>query len=271
MTRAPAALLIGLLAFAGCTGSEGPAGQNGEPGEAGAPGQPGQPGQPGNPGDPGEAGAPGETGPQGPAGETGPQGEAGTSTGTITGYVIDRDMPNPAFLAGVKITELPLGVTVTTDASGAFTIPDLPAGIHSITAAGTALKLSGNDVVAGDPVYVDAGTVSVLAGTTSTLRIQLPRLAANLNLYSLMLASKPTFKDANCVACHTDRTKETSLDPKYPPYHAMKTHSAQSCTFCHASVEIRRDGWDLGQSKALRKNVSVTLCKGCHSKYPKYL
>jgi hypothetical protein len=180
-------------------------------------------------------------------------------------------MPNPAFLAGVKITELPLGVTVTTDASGAFTIPDLPAGIHSITAAGTALKLSGNDVVAGDPVYVDAGTVSVLAGTTSTLRIQLPRLAANLNLYSLMLASKPTFKDANCVACHTDRTKETSLDPKYPPYHAMKTHSAQSCTFCHASVEIRRDGWDLGQSKALRKNVSVTLCKGCHSKYPKYL
>jgi hypothetical protein len=180
-------------------------------------------------------------------------------------------MPNPAFLAGVKITELPLGITVTTDASGAFTLPDLPAGIHSITAAGTALKLSGNDIVAGDAVYVDAGTVSVLAGKTSTMRIALPRLPENLNLVSLMSAAKPYFKDANCVACHSDRTKETSLDPKFPPYHAMKTHAAQSCTYCHASVEIRRSGWDLGMSKALRKNVSVTLCKGCHSKYPKYL
>lgn len=267
MTRAPAALLAGLLAIAGCTGSEGPAGQNGEPGPGG---DAGPPGQPGDPGEVGPQGPPGETGPEGPQGEAGPQGDAGVSTGEISGYAIDRDMPNPAFLAGVKITALPLGVTTTTDATGAFKFTALPAGVYAISAAGTTVKLSGNDVVAGEPVYVDAGTVSVLAGRTSTLRIAIPRMPETINLYSVMKASKPVFKDANCIACHTDRKQETSLDAKYPPYHAMKTHSEQGCTFCHASVEIRRSGWDLGESLAIRKGVSVTLCKGCHANYPKY-
>lgn len=259
MTRT-LALLILLLASSAC---EGPAGSTGDPGTAG---EAGPPGGPGGPGPGGEAGPPGEPG------EAGAPGEAGVSVGDITGVVVDRDLPGPAYLAGVKVTTSPLGLTATTDASGAFKLTGVPTGIYSLRADGVGLALSGTNVVPGDPVSVEVGTVSVVAGKSATLRVLLPRMSENWNMVTLMDSTKAYYKDANCIACHTDRKGEVSLDPAIKPFHALATHATQSCTFCHAKTEVRRSGWAIGASSALRKNVPVSKCATCHTSYPtKYL
>ncbi len=265
MSRTLAALLVVLLAPAACDGATGANGEPGAAGEAGAPGTPGT----GAPGEPGEAGPPGEPGEAGPPGTPG---EAGISVGEITGYAVDKDMPGPAYLAGVKIVTTPLGLTATTDASGAFKLIDVPAGVYHLHAEGVGLALSGNSVVAGDALTVAAGTVSVLAGKSSSLRVAITRMPETWNMVTLMDSTKAYYTNANCIACHTDRKGETSLDPKFKPFHAMDTHAKTSCTTCHAKTEIRRSSWDMGKSSSLRKNVSVTVCVTCHSSYPtKYL
>jgi len=212
------------------------------------------------PGEPGEAGLPGTPG------------EAGTSVGEITGFAFDKDMPGPAYLAGVKIVTSPLGLTATTDASGAFKLVDVPAGVYQLRAEGAVLALSGTSIVAGGPVSVDAGSVSVLAGKSMSVRVAIPRVPETWNMVTMMDASKAWYTDANCVACHTDRKGETSLDAKFKPFHAMDTHAKTACTTCHVKTEIRRSSWDLGKSSSLRKNVSVKVCATCHTSYPtKYL
>lgn len=272
MTRTLAALLVLLLAPAACDGATG---EKGEPGTPGENGTPGTPGTPGNPGDPGEAGPPGpagEAGLPGDPGEAGAPGEAGTSVGELAGVVVDRDMPGPAYLSGVKVTTTPLGLTATTDASGAFKIVGVPAGVYEVRAEGAGLALAGTNVVAGVPVIVEAGSVSVLAGKTATLRVTLQRVPDSWNMVTMMDASKPYYTNANCIACHTDRKGETSLDAAVKPFHAMAKHSTTSCTTCHTKTEIRRSSWDLGRSVGLRKNVSVSVCAMCHTNYPtKYL
>lgn len=244
------------LAVAGCEGGEGPPGPAGEPGEAGVPGTPGTPGANGEAGTPGSDGAPGTPG------------EAGAIVGEIAGFVIDSDMPGPAFLAGVTVTTSPLGVTVTTDASGAFKLVDLPAGLYSLKATGPALALSGTKVVAGDPVSAKVDMVNVLAGKSTALRIKLRRMPENFNLVTLMDSTKAYYNNENCIACHTDRKNELSLDATVKPYHALATHAGAGCVSCHATTIIRRSGWDFGKSASIRRNVNVSACVPCHATYP---
>lgn len=192
--------------------------------------------------------------------------------GEITGYAIDRDMPGPAYLAGVKIVTSPLELTATTDSAGSFRIVGVPAGVYQVRAEGTALTLSGTSIVAGDPVAVEVGAVSVLAGRSTGVRVAIPRVPETWNMVTMMDVGKPYYTSANCVACHTDRKGETSLDPKLKPFHAMDTHAKTACTLCHVKTEIRRSSWDVGRSSNLRKNVPVSVCAGCHTGYPsKYL
>jgi hypothetical protein len=190
------------------------------------------------------------------------------SFGQITGVVVDRDMPGPAYLAGVKLSTNPATVTSVSDPSGRFRLGEVPAGTYELRAEGMALKLVGTSIVLGDPATVVIGGVTVAAGKATAVRISLPRLAESMNLVTLMDSTKPYYTNANCIACHTDRKDEASLDPAVKMFHALPKHSTLGCVSCHATTEIRRSGWDLGKGIRLSKNATVRLCAACHVNYP---
>jgi hypothetical protein len=85
----------------------------------------------------GEQGPPGPAGPQGQPGPPGAVGEAGVpaiAKGTISGTVKDANMTG---LAGVTLTTIPASVTAESDASGAFSLADVPIGSYSVVATKT--------------------------------------------------------------------------------------------------------------------------------------
>ncbi len=254
-TRVAPFLLGGVIAVAGCEGPAGVAGTNGTPGAKGDPGSPGTKGDPGAPGTKGDPGAKGDPG-------------SGTTPGEVSGLITDAAIATAA-IPGVAIELQPGGLTATTDAGGRYLIQNVPPGVYRLTARGAALELQGNDVVASGTVETRAEGLSVVAGGKLVVNLSLARLPDSINTYAMMDAKKSAlYKDSNCIACHSDRKKELASDGKTAAFHGMATHASTSCTTCHASIEIERGGWDTGSSVALRKNVNVALCKGCHPSYP---
>jgi hypothetical protein len=146
-------LLAGLLALAGCQGEKGPQGDVGPTGPGGSTGPTGPIG-PTGPGGP-----TGPTGPQGSVGPTGPQGEPGVSTGTLSGVVKSQAGD---VLAGIAVAIDPLGYSAQTGADGAYTIPNVPAGVYAVTFSGTnvaAKTISNVSMLAGQTITKDATLV----------------------------------------------------------------------------------------------------------------
>lgn len=124
------------LGVAGVTLVTGPAGEDGAMGATGPAGSMGPSGSNGAPGATGASGSPGVAGPIGPAGArgatgpAGPSGTLGSITADITGVVVDAATGET--IEGADIITEPTSVTTSTDASGMFTLTDVPKGEYSV-------------------------------------------------------------------------------------------------------------------------------------------
>ncbi|GAB4262138.1 MULTISPECIES: carboxypeptidase regulatory-like domain-containing protein [Deferrisoma] len=92
------------------------------------------------------------------AGDDGDDGAPGTSVGSITGTVTNEAAG--AALEGVTVTAEPGGRTTTTDANGAYSLPDLPIGPYTLT-------------FAKDGFAAETESVAVTAGETRTVDVAL--------------------------------------------------------------------------------------------------
>jgi len=152
---------IGKTGAKGDPGASGVAGASGDKGESGTPGAAGLAGTKGDKGDPGTSGtkgvdgkdgapgAKGETGATGPKGDKGESGNVASAKGLLAGVVTAATGAAP--IAGATVHTLPLDLTATTDATGAFQFKDVPIGAYTLnfTATGFLPKsLSGIGVVA---------------------------------------------------------------------------------------------------------------------------
>ncbi|MFC1755333.1 carboxypeptidase regulatory-like domain-containing protein [Thermoproteota archaeon] len=123
------------LGVASVTLVTGPAGEDGAIGPTGPMGSLGPTGSDGVQGETGASGSLGATGPTGPAGargETGPAGASGIITADITGVVVDAVTGET--IEGADIITEPTSVTTSTNASGMFTLADVPKGEYSVIA-----------------------------------------------------------------------------------------------------------------------------------------
>ncbi len=87
--------------------------------------------------------------------------------------------------------------------------------------------------------------------------------AAEKNLVALHAeAGKITNKE--CLACHGNIMKATTLNRKFKTLHRLhlesKLGTPRNCADCHHSVDVRN-----GSGAALRKQVDPQICSGCHS------
>jgi len=114
----------------------------------------------------GDTGPAGANGSDGAAGSPGAPGSNGVSTGSITGVLTYQPNPAanplPAALPASHVTVTDISITdsvvsTTTDATGSYTLGNIPAGIHSLT-------FSGNTFAT-----LEVDGVSVLATKTTTV------------------------------------------------------------------------------------------------------
>ena len=89
------------------------------------------------------------------------------STGTISGKVTDAY--TGAALAGADVSTLPATTSVTTDATGSYTISNVPAGSYTLTAAKSGYNSASTSVTVtgGQTSTADAGLVPVYDGSWS--------------------------------------------------------------------------------------------------------
>jgi len=97
-----------------------------------------------------------------------------------------------------------------------------------------------------------------------------PRADA-LDLAAIHDAGSPSYQK-NCLRCHGDTMKKTTLDRKIknahaamvpfaPGYSAKAGATNEVCATCHEKVDV------LEHSAAqVRRNVSVDICVACHGK-----
>jgi hypothetical protein len=177
------------------------------------------------------------------------------------------DQLTRADLAGVTVTGEPGGLEVATNLSGRATFPDLPIGLYKFASAPHGLKLTGTSVVPASPVGVATNYTTFAAGSTVNVTLEAPRFSADaFNLTTMHRPGTANFLNSNCIACHGDRKNELSAVASIKPFHAMGSvngHSAVTCDFCHASVDI---GQESGAN--LRRQVPVARCQLCHAGYP---
>ncbi len=87
--------------------------------------------------------------------------------------------------------------------------------------------------------------------------------AAETDLIELHRASGNS-SNKECLSCHQDITKQTSLNKKIKTFHRLHLESRlatpKNCADCHQSIDLRE-----GSAAALRKQVDPALCAGCHS------
>lgn len=174
------------------------------------------------------------------------------------------DVDSHAVIVGATVVAKPGGVTATTDPSGSATFAALPTGLYTFTATSPKLVMAGTSVVTGAHADVTSDWISVTAAVSVGTTLRLERIDTDaLNLVTIHKSGSATFTVANCKACHGDRKGEMSADLAKPPYHALATHNSLDCTTCHTDVDVLN-----GSAATVRKQVKVTLCKGCHVKYP---
>ena len=293
-----AGVLVWVLFTAGCGGSKGDSGKdgiNGADGANGAAGAVGANGAIGAAGAQGVAGADGAGGANGSAGENGANGTSctvtqtsptiktitcedgttatvvdgtpgvpGTSVATVTLHIVDAD--SNADLAGADLLVTPGDISGTTDASGRATFADLPFGLYQFSATAPGLRVVAGVVGEFSVHTVTTTPLSLAAGAVMDLRVEVPRLDTEMiNMQAVHTAGNVAFTATNCEACHGDRANEKSADPAKPPWHALPVHNGLTCTqMCHTTtIDLLQDS-----GASLRKQVAVSVCKGCHTHYP---
>jgi hypothetical protein len=98
-----------------------------------------------------------------------------------------------------------------------------------------------------------------------------PPRAESVDLVALHTAGSPQFR-GECLACHGDIMKRTTLNAKIKEAHAVMIPflpdydqkvgvTNANCLSCHAKVDVIQHS-----GMYVRKNSDVTLCEGCHSK-----
>ena len=91
------------------------------------------------------------------------------------------------------------------------------------------------------------------------------------DLVALHDAKSPTH-NKNCLSCHGDIMKRTTLNPKIkeahaamvpfaPGYDAKAGVTSETCTSCHGKVDLLQHS-----GEQIRKNADVASCGACHSK-----
>ncbi len=91
------------------------------------------------------------------------------------------------------------------------------------------------------------------------------------DLVALHDAKSPSF-NKNCLSCHGDIMKRTTLNPKIteahaamlpfaPGYDAKVGVTNETCTSCHGKVDLVQHS-----GEQIRKNADVASCGACHGK-----
>ena len=91
------------------------------------------------------------------------------------------------------------------------------------------------------------------------------------DLIALHDASSPSF-NKNCLSCHGDIMKKTTLNKKFkeahaamvpfaPGYDAKMGVTSKVCASCHGRMDLLEHS-----GEQLRKNASVSVCAACHNK-----
>ncbi len=91
------------------------------------------------------------------------------------------------------------------------------------------------------------------------------------DLIAIHDASSPSF-NKNCLSCHGDIMKRTTLNRKFkeahaamvpftPGYNAKVGVTSEVCASCHARMDLLQHS-----GAQIRKNANVSLCAACHSK-----
>lgn len=214
VTKKLGCLLVLPVVLLGCPGPQGDAGADGASGAAG----------PTGPGGSGPTGPVGSTGPSGPAGQTGATGATGPAAadqGTLSGVVTDGTSP----LSGVTITLAPGGMSVGTDATGAYALANVPVGSFTLSAT-LANYLLGTV------------NVSVAAGATTTADIVLaldPARAGSIsgmiqNPNDVGLAGAVVTLEGTANTATTDASGNFTLN-NVPPGPAYLTVAPPSAAF----------------------------------------
>ncbi len=132
-------------------------------------------------------------------------------------------------------------------------------------AAGFCSSLIGSTLIGGLVVALSAyaaGVPGVLPG---------PPRADAPDLIALHDASSPSF-NKNCLSCHRDIMKKTTLNRKFkeahaamvpfaPGYDAKVGVSSEVCISCHGKVDLVQHSGAM-----IRRNVDVSMCAMCHGK-----
>ena len=98
-----------------------------------------------------------------------------------------------------------------------------------------------------------------------------PLRAAAPDLVAIHDAGSPSF-NKNCLTCHADVMKRTTLDKKtknahaamvpfMPGYDYKRGATNEVCISCHAKTDVLQHS-----AAEIRKNVGTSLCAACHNK-----
>ncbi len=117
------------------------------------------------------------------------------------------------------------------------------------------------------------GVILILAGCVPVPPAQQggPPPADSRDLNAIHRAGSPQF-NAQCLNCHSNIMKRTTLNPKFkeahaamipflPDFDAKVGVTNENCLSCHAKVDIIQHS-----GIQIRKNADVQLCQACHSK-----
>lgn len=91
------------------------------------------------------------------------------------------------------------------------------------------------------------------------------------DLVALHDAKSPAY-NKDCLSCHGDIMKRTTLNPKFKEAHAAMVPFApgydakvgvtnETCTSCHGKVDLLQHS-----GEQIRKNADVASCGACHGK-----
>lgn len=180
-------------------------------------------------------------------------------------HVTDAD--SRADVIGARVVAEPGSIEATTDSSGRASFAGLEAGSYKFTVFAPGLELAGSTMKSGGQQTATSEEITLAADETNRqVELGLRRIdREKLNLDALHDGRNGAFAVDNCKACHNDRRYEISTEPGIRPWHAIKTHASQPCTWCHRTVDLTNYS-----GGTLRKQVNVALCVDCHPRFPSF-
>ncbi len=115
-----------------------------------------------------------------------------------------------------------------------------------------------------------ASSAFATTGLGAASNSAVPLRANAPDLSAIHDSSSPSF-DKNCLKCHADVMKRRTSNAKIkdahaamvpfaPGYNAKAGATNEVCVSCHANVDVLQHS-----AAQIRKEVSVTICAGCHN------